>query len=180
MGTSRSPQEMVRKIESLATVTERKAKAILGQGALTGKEIILAEAASRGVLPQSKIAGGKWGVRYDIKGTKNPVALLRITGPFQLVERDTAPHMIYRRSARARGRGAKRINRQATLNQVFGGRGAYTGGAMKFPDGQFRHVVHHPGTKGKGIFKAAKAKAGKAVPIVMSQRLSGFWADALR
>lgn len=180
MGTTTSPAAFSRKITKMATVTKARQKAVVTQGALTAKEIIIAEAAARGVSPGSKIAGGKWGVRYDVKGFNNPAALVRITGPFHLVEGDTKPHRIFRKVRRVKGKGSTRINKQNALNLVFEGVGAYKGGAMKLPDGGYRRVVNHPGTKGKGIFKAAKIKAGTAVPIVMSQRIVGGWRDALR
>jgi hypothetical protein len=180
MGTSRNAAEFSRKITNVATVTQRRSKEIVEQGALTGKAIILAEAAAKGVTPTSKIAGGRWGVRYDTKGFNNPTSLLRITGPFHLVEGDNKAHRINRRTARVKGRGSARANRQRALNEAFGARGAYTGGSLKFADGTYRKVAHHPGTKGKGIFKAAKVKIGTAVPVVMSQRLVGGWRSALR
>lgn len=180
MGTSTSAAEMSRKITKMATVTQQRQKQTVSQGALTAKEIIIAEAASKGVMPNSKIAGGSWSVRYNVKGFNNPTAFLKIGGAFHLVESDTKPHRINRRVARAKGRGSKRANRQQALNEAFGGQGAFKGGSLKFPSGDFRKVVSHPGTKGKHIFRSAKTKAGKAVPIVMSQRLVGGWREALR
>lgn len=177
MGTSKSAAEFSRKISALAAVTERRSKETVAQGALTTKEIIVAEAAARGVSPSSKIAGGPWRVAYNVKASS---ALVSIKGAFHLVENDTSPHRIYRKTGRAKGRGSARINRQRALNETFGGVGAYTGGALKLRDGAFRRVVNHPGTKGKGIFKAAKRKAGKAVPIVMSQRLVSGWKSVLK
>jgi hypothetical protein len=93
--------------------------------------------------------GARVGVRYDIKGTRNPTALIRATGPLHLLERKTQPHTIYVRAARARGRGSSRLNTGRRLAQVFGGRGAYGWGALTMPDGQYRRVVSHPGTSGK-------------------------------
>lgn len=180
MGTSTSVRQFSGKITKMATVTQRHEKELVNQAALVVKELIYAEAAVRGVSPTSKIAGGNWGARYDIKGFQNPTALVRVWGPFHLVERDTKAHMIYRRGRRVTGRGARRINRHQSLAEVFGGTGAYNGGALLMPDGKFRHVVHHPGTTGKGIFDAAKVKARVAVPIIMSSKLTTYWADALR
>ena len=180
MGTSRSPAEFSRKITDMATITQRRQAQTVSQGALTAKEILIAEAASKGVTPTSKIAGAKWGVRYDVKGFNNPTALVRVLGPFHLVDRDTRSHRIYRKTTRAKGRGSSRANRQARLNEAFGGTGAYTGGALKLGDGSFRRVVDHPGTKGKGIFDAAKAKAEIAVPRVMGRSVVSGWGEALR
>lgn len=180
MGTSKSAGEFAEKITKMALVTKERQKQVVDQGALTGKEIIISQAAARGVSLNSRIAGGKWGVRYDTKGFNNPTSLLRITGPFHLVENDTRPHAIYRRAARVRGRGSRRANRANQLAQAFGGVGAYSGGSLKFNGSVYRKVVDHPGTKGKHIFRDAKKKIGKAVPVVMSQRIVGGWRSALQ
>jgi hypothetical protein len=180
MGTSYTPAQFSQKIVDMATITQRRQAETVNQGALVAKEIIIAEAAAKGVSPQSKIAGGKWGVRYDVRGFNNPSALVKILGPFHLVDGPSAAHKIYRKAAKATGRGSGRANRQARFDQVFGGVGAYTGGALKLGDGKFRHVVNHPGTQGKGIFKAAKIKAGIAVPRVMGREVVSGWEQALR
>jgi hypothetical protein len=180
MASTTNPKKFVADIHQMAKITQARRKAIVAQGALTAKEILIAESAARGVKPTSKIAGGKWGVRYDIKGAQNPTAIVRVIGPFHLVDSPTRAHKIYRKVGRAKGKGSGRINKQAKLDQVFGGVGAYKGGALKFPDGNFRHVVEHPGTKGKGIFKAAKAKAHVAVPRVMGKSVVSGWGEALR
>lgn len=80
--------------------------------------------------------GAKVGVRYDILGDK---ALVRATGPFQLIERDTKAHRIPKvRGARAR----KRI--------------------VVIPGVGVRAWANHPGTKGKHPW--AKGVAA-AIPI---------------
>lgn len=180
MGTSRSAGEFSQKIVKMATVTQTRQKQTVEQGALTVKEIIIATAAAKGVTPQSRIAGAKWGVRYDIKGFNNTTALVKVLGPFHLVDRDTTRHKIFRKTSRARGRGSSRANKQSRLNEAFGGKGAYTGGALKLGDGSFRRVVDHPGTKGKGIFDASKAQAEIAVPRVMGRSVVSGWGQALR
>lgn len=184
MAYTRSAKQFVADIEKMGTITQRRRAATVSQGALTAKEIIIAEAAAHGVKPTSKIAGAKWGVRYDVKGFDNPAAIVKVIGPFHLVDSPTKPHMIYRKGKRAKGRGSGRINKQQILSEVFGGTGAYSGGSLKLPaqvDGsQYRAVVHHPGTAGKGIFAAAKAKAHYAVPRVMGRSVVEGWEEALR
>lgn len=180
MGTSQSPAEFSRKIVNMATVTQRRQREIVNQAALTVKEIVIATSAAKGVSPGSKIAGGNWGVRYDIKGFNNPTALVKIWGPFHLVDRPTKAHRINRKVAKAKGRGARRINRQQALNEVFGAQGAYKGGALLLPDGGYRHVVNHPGTQGKGIWKISVEASNHAVPIVMSQKIWDGWRQALK
>lgn len=180
MGTSRDVGEFVHKIDNMAKATGQANREIVSRGALLMKEIVLSEAAARGVNPAGKIAGAKWGVRYDVKGYENASALVRVLGPLHLVDRDTKPHKIYRKGQRAKGRGSGRINKQAMYNELFGGVGAYNGGALKLPDGNFRRVVNHPGTKGKGIWAAAKTKAEIAVPRVMAGRMKETWKQALK
>ena len=180
MGTSRSAAEFSGKIVKMATITQTRQKQTVEQGALTAKTIIIAEAAAKGVSPQSRIAGAKWGVRYDIKGFNNPTALVKVLGQFHLVDRDTARHKIYRKAARVRGKGSSRINKAQKLAEVFGGTGAYKAGALKLGDGSFRRVVDHPGTRGKGIFDASKAQAAIAVPRVMGRSVISGWGQALR
>ena len=180
MGTSRNAKQFADKMTKAATITQRRDKLTVEQGALVAKEIVIAQAASKGVAPDSKIAGAKWGIRYDTKGFNNPTALLKVMGPFHLVEGDTRPHKIYRKVARARGRGSSRINKQQALNEVFGGVGAYRGGAMPLPDGEYRRVVNHPGTKGKGIWKGSQPLIRAAVPRAMSKTIIGGWREAFR
>lgn len=179
MGTSKSAAEFAGKIHGLATATQQASREVVDNAALAGKEIILATAKSRGVSKDSMIAGGKWGVKYNTKGKYNPTSLLQVYGSFHLVENDTKPHMIYRRGQRARGRGSRRINRQAIFNEVFGGVGAYTGGALQFNGSVYRKVVNHPGTKGKHIFRDSKKKIHRAVPVIMKQRLIPTWKSVL-
>lgn len=180
MGTSRSAAEFSRKITRAATATQTRRKITVSEAALTAKEIVVATAASRGVTQQSRIAGARWAVRYDVKGFNDPAALLKVVGPFHLVESDTRAHKIYRRVARVKGRGSSRLNRQAKFDQVFGGKGAYKGGSLKLADGTYRKVVNHPGTSGKNIWSDSKKVIGRAVPRVMAQRITAGWREAFR
>jgi hypothetical protein len=179
MATTTDPRKFVSDIHKLAKVTEQRQALNLKRGADMTKELIYSSAAARGVKPTSNLAGKPWSVGYVIKGNP-PTALVSIKGPFHLVESDTKAHQIYRRGARAKGRGSRAINRQTILNEVFGGTGAYTGGNLKLKDGGFRKVVRHPGTKGKGIFRAAKIQAAAVVPKLMAQSMVSGWRDALK
>ena len=159
MGKSKSPAEFSRKITQLATVTQRNQKEAVSQAAFTVKQIVLAEAAGKGVMPTSKIAGGKWGVRYDVRGFNNPSALVRVTGPFHLVDRPTKAHEI-----RPRGKGRRRSSGKK---------------AVAF-NGLVRASVQHPGTRGKGVWPASVQKARVAVPVVLSRHIVGGWRRALK
>jgi hypothetical protein len=72
--------------------------------------------------------GAKVGVRYDIKGAKNPTAIVRATGPMHLIERSTKAHTI----PRSRGRGRLKV--------------------LRLPGDVFRRSVQHPGTRGRRPF----------------------------
>jgi hypothetical protein len=179
VGTTTDIKKFTAIFGKLARATEIQQAANVKNAAETTRQIIYTSARARGVRRESKIAGGPWGVNYVVKGNP-PFALIKITGPFHLVESDTKAHQIYRKGARAKGKGSRRINKQAILNEVFGGKGAYTGGSLKLLDGGFRKVVRHPGTKGKGIFKAAKVQARAAVPSVMALGTVNAWKKALK
>jgi hypothetical protein len=88
----------------------------------------LAVAAPRGRLNVGK-RGARIGVRYDLRGDSE--AVVRMTGPAHLIERDTKPHRIPREN-RGRGRSRARNVRRLAI-----------------PGVGIRMSVQHPGTKGK-------------------------------
>lgn len=163
MGTSHSSTEFVKKINNLGTFTQRRQVASVSEGALTAKTVMVASAAAKGLGPGDKLAGRKWSVRYDVKGTNNPTALVRYLGPFHLFDNPTDPHPITpkldRSGRRVRGRGGKRA-----LNI----------------GGNIRANATHPGTHGAKSFPAAKVIAGKRVPRVMANVIRGGWLQAMK
>jgi hypothetical protein len=112
-------------------------------GAMTVKASVLAAMADAGVnngkLSGVGRKGAKVGVRYDIQGRRNS-ALVRATGPFQLIERDTKAHRMPRERKTARAK--KRV--------------------VVIPNVGVRAWAQHPGTKGKHPW--AKGVAA-AVPV---------------
>jgi hypothetical protein len=160
VGTSRSTAEFVKKINDIGHATDRSRRAVVSDGALTAKKLMLAAAATRGVTPGGKIAGKKWGVSYNVVGTETPSALVRFTGPFHLVNNPTKAHQIV-----PGGRGGRRRSRKRALNIPGIGPRAY---------------ATHPGTPGKFIFQAAKPIAHRTVPQVMAASMKGAWRRALR
>lgn len=124
--------------------------------------------------------GAKVGVGYDVKGTNNPTALLRARGPLHLIERDTKPHLIFRKNDRVKGKGAGRANRQTMYEELFGGQGAYRGGNLKLLDGGFRKVVKHPGTKGKHPFEHGVTKSRPAAEQILRRSFSDAARKGLR
>lgn len=147
MGTSTSAAHLAGKMNKIATGIPKATKTGVAASSLAGKNTIIRVAASRGVYTSSRIAGGKWSVRYDLKGTRRVTSLLRIRGPFQLVEGPTAAHTI----PRARTRSKKRKQ------------------ALAF-NGVVRKTVQHPGTSGKYIFRDSKKIIEKqTLPIIRTQ-----------
>jgi hypothetical protein len=102
----------------------------------------LAVAAPRGRLNVGK-RGARIGVRYDL--VSDTAAVVRMTGPAHLIERDTQAHRIPRE---ARGRG-----RRQTRNVKH----------LYIPGVGVRMSAQHPGTKGKHPW--AKGVTA-AVPVV--------------
>lgn len=105
--------------------------------------------------------GARLNVRYDIKGHGlNAAALIRATGPFHLLERDTKPHEI-----RPKGR---RSGKLAAL-------GFRPPRAISTPYGP-RQRVQHPGTTGKHPFEKG---VNAALPIIRRELADSF-AGAIR
>lgn len=184
MGVSRSPAELAAKFNRLTTIVPDATRDGVHSGAAATKKIIVTTAASRGVLPSSKIAGGKWSVGYDVRGRLNPTALVRIRGSFHLVESDTKLHII------AAKRLATRSAQRARLGEI-----ALSGGGVKFGryrslrsgggkrallvNGSPRAYAVHPGTKGKHIFRDSVKRAERAVPPIIRTRLKIAMSQAL-
>lgn len=110
------------------------------------------------VLKRVGKKGARLSVSYRVRDNRSDSsAMLRAVGPWQIINNPAKPHKIYRKGARQKGRGARRANRQAIFNELFGATGAYTGGALSMPDGRYRHVVDHPGHAGKQTWQRGVA-----------------------
>jgi hypothetical protein len=185
MGTSKSFGELAGKMEHLATVVPKATREGVRSGALATKQIIVTTAASRGVSPASKIAGSKWSVGFDIKGKYKPTALVRIRGPFQLVERDTKLHVIAARRLASRTAARRRLGEIALAGGgvSFGQfRNTKTGTGKKalVINGSPRAYAVHKGTKGKFIFRDSVTRAERVVPPIIRKRIHIDMAFALR
>ena len=150
MGTSRNPAEFVGKIERAAVALRKAERDTLNEAAFAGKQII--EGSIRGVVPDMRMSMGgrnaKVGVRYDIKGSINPTALMRATGPLHLVENNTSPRVIPK--ARRGRRGARKT--------------------LVMPDSRFRRSVKHPGTKGQQPFERGRKAATPVMQTMIRKR----------
>lgn len=114
------------------------------------------------VLSNVGRGGAKVGARFDVKGTQNPSALIRATGPLHLLDNPTSPHVIVPRSLR---KGRSRSSRGDFYNALFGG-GSGFGSAkpLRTPYGP-RMRVQHPGTRGKRTFWRAIDNVRPLIPI---------------
>lgn len=110
--------------------------------------------------------GANVGVRFDVKGRKNPTGLVYMTGPAQLVERDTKAHGILGRGvgrAKGRSRAARRAAKQELYDTLFGGQSA---GRMRIGDAWRTGPFQHPGTQGKHPFAKGIEAARPLVPKI--------------
>lgn len=143
MGVSTSGHQLAAKFEGLARDMANQ-RVPLNVTALHVKGLFESSAAGAGVLGH-RVARGKIGVRYDIKGNgPRAVALVRYTGSAHLVNNPTKAHRI---EPRRRGR---RVGRRRAL--TIG------------PN--VRAWANHPGTSGKGFFQTAKVAAVATAPRV--------------
>ena len=160
MGTSANASQLAGKLTSAAQAVEFGAAAGVREAAVTGKVIFLAALPSRTMRNVGK--GAKLGARFDIKGFKNPVALVRYTGPAHLLNNRTGTHIITARGNTRTARGNRR-------------RGAKV---LKFASDEFASgAVRHPGTPGKYFFQtkalpALRAAAPKAIRRGVRQRMA--------
>ena len=98
--------------------------------------------------------GARLGVRYDVKGEQNPVAIVKAVGPWQLIENNTRAHDIKPKR--------RRSPKKAILT----------------PQGP-RRSAHHPGTRGqhpfaKGVERATPAATLAFVKTVRADLVKQF------
>lgn len=160
---------------------QRGQRTAMNRAALEAKKVLVTEIAK--AVPSGRMRnvgsppGARVGVKYDVKGTKNPTALVRAIGPLHLVENPIKPHMIIpKKTGRgAKGRGSRRANQQALYDALFGGR--YAGQKpLRTPYGP-RYRVEHPGVSTP---KRPWAKGMKRVPDPVRRTLERTYLDAFR
>lgn len=174
MGTSTSATQLARKFDAAAlALRERSPQEIVRRITVKAKQNAEAER-NRAVGGDGRMShvgrakgGTKLGVRYDYDktNTATPQSLLRATGPWQLIENNTAAHVITSRYG-----GGSRRSRTARAEFVgpqFTGRGrnrklkSRTGGdrraVLNTPFG-YRRSALHPGTRGKHPWQKATLK----------------------
>lgn len=134
MGRSSSPAQLAAKMRRAAGAIEQGSRAGVRAAAITVTEAVRRELASAGVgdrLSGVGRRGARISVGYDIKNALTPTALVRMRGPAHLVERDTRPHEIKPKRAKA----------------------------VRLADGRVRSVIRHPGTRGKHPFEHGVRKS---------------------
>jgi hypothetical protein len=140
-------QQLARKMERTQAELLRARRTAVTAGAMELKQGVQRRLPASGRLRGVGKKGARVGVRYDLKGDTE--AVVKAIGPLHLLENATAAHDIQPKKRRGKGGNA----------------------ALKLPDGSFRGVIHHPGTKGqkpfaKGIEDARpKALRAMANPI---------------
>ena len=102
-------------------------------------------------LSGASVKGARVGAKFDVKGSANPTAIIRATGPIQLIERDTKAHTILPRASQP-GRRRRRGSKGKGKALAFGG-GVYAS-------------AQHPGTRGKHLFEKGWKRAAPQAPAV--------------
>jgi hypothetical protein len=149
MGTSRSAAELAAKMHNYADAIPNANRVGVAEAALLMKNTIqpLMAAATGGDLRLSGMNNARIGVRYDLRGTTNPTALVRATGPAHIVERDVKPHTVVPK------RTARRTSRRARIEAVESGNTSGITGVLRFRDGTFaRYAKLSGGSKGRHPF----------------------------
>lgn len=184
MGKSSSVAELVGKIDKYSNAIPKANRATVTNAAQAGKAVMLAGAAKSGLTPGSSLPrknrsgkpGPKWGVRYTIKGDREPSAVLKYVGPVHWIDQGTKPHLIVPRNARARmgriskksGPNASQAAMAAALFGFMGGGGGAglggsdltsgKGGVLSYGSNQFSRYVMHPGTAARPFWQDTKKK----------------------
>lgn len=122
-----------------------------------------------------RAASNKVGVRFDVKGTYSPTALLTAYGPAGLLEYGAAKHEItaniggvqYQKGSKG---ARKRALAQRRLDVAYGARGLFSGATpLRTPMGPRFRVYNHPGARAKKTFtKAVDKSTPRATQIATS------------
>lgn len=166
-----TPEQFARKMATLGPRMERNLKGSVGKAALVLKTSVQAKLgpATGGDFRMSGVGskatrqagGAKLGVRYTVKGDKgDPTALLRMTGPAHLIERDTSPHTTVPKGVgRVQGRRTK-LARRAAKQSLYD--------ALFQAEGNTVKLRQHPGTKGKHPFEKGVERAAPAAQKILA------------
>jgi len=157
MGVSSSPEALARKLTTVATAYANLDTQLVREAAALQRRSVLA------VAPASLSGVGKKGAKLTVtttySGGREPTALVKAKGPWQLIERDTAAHQIPRQ------------RRTKTFEGVFG-HAVVPGGAEGGDHGKrgVRTRVQHPGTKGQHPWAKGTDAARPAITRLFQAR----------
>jgi hypothetical protein len=184
---ARTPEQFARQMATLGARMERNVADSVGKAAQVVKGSVEAQMRSAvgNDLRMSGVgrSGARIGVRYDVKGSRNPTAFLRATGPVQLVERDTIAHTILPRSvgrAQGRSKAARRAAKQDLYNALFGASVGSGATPLKIGGDRFAYRVKHPGTKGKHPFEKGVDRAAPAAQKILAGACTKSLAEVFR
>lgn len=166
MGTSKSAAELSRKLNAYAESIPNANREAIGESALLIKDTVLPlmAAATGGDLRLSGVGrppGAKIGVRYDVKGSQNPTALVRATGPAHFVEWDVKPHTVVAK------RTARRTSRRGRIAAVEGGDTSGITGVLaseRITGGFAKYAKNAGGSKGRHPFERGVNIAQPRIP----------------
>jgi hypothetical protein len=135
------------------------------------RDAIRSDSGGDSVLSGVGKRGTKVGARFDMVGPRLDEALVRATGPMQIIENDTDQHQqIPSGIGRAR-RQSRRAAKQQLYEALFGSSGFAGTKPLAAPGGPF-YRVNHPGTRGKHTWARAIEKAKPKVPQVYQKALN--------
>lgn len=92
-----SSKDLARKFQNAARAVPDANLRALNQASLAAKETMLAGALAAGLKPGGPLphaTGKRWGVRYDIKGYQNALALITFFGKVQWINSGTKDHWV--------------------------------------------------------------------------------------
>lgn len=199
--TSRSSAELAGKFYDLAAAIPRANRDAVENAALFAKEEFIKGGVAAGLTPGGNLpraSKARWGARYDIKGFKNPTALVRYVGPVHWAFKGTERHFIAARQlgnfrqgrrtkvvhgkkvkVRTRSARAMRLEAQVGANAAFGGtnRGVFGSlrsvkngkRALTIPGaGTPKAYAFHPGHRGRNAWPIVQNRIRLGAPKVFA------------
>lgn len=187
MAASSTTASLVKKINQAGATVKKAQRATVTEAVNDAKASILRNTPTHHLARVNaragRTGGAKLGASTNVKGSDKPTAILKATGPWQILDHDAKAHTIV--SARVRGAKAKAAKGGALL-AAFGldatELGASVASAQRGRGGVniagvgWRRYAHHPGHKGKGTWKRAEPAAMDAA----TRRLTGRTTDLVK
>ena len=177
MGTSRSAAQLAGKLDGFArAVPDANRKATLEAADLVKTAVLgRMRAASGGDLKLSGVGkkGARIGVRYDINGSISANALVKATGPVQLVENRTHAHVIgpkgVKGGTRAKNGSRNRTGMSRRQRAIDEGTAIYGKSQVLAFNGIVRRYAYHPGTAGKHPWAKGVKESAPKTPAVFER-----------